>query len=228
MAANALAAMLSLPPPSHFHQHAADGNPVAAEPFRRLLGGARELVQRHAGGNILGLRPRPLGDGLGLGRVLRPFRGVLAIVVVGCGHHLDELHHEIAIGLGPVLVRDIAVERGLAGVGRDLAGGDDHLAVLLHFGEHRVPDERGLDVAALPCGANFRRPHVEDLHVGRIDLGLVERDHGVEVRGRIERHGDLLALQIRERVDAGAVLGDQRLRRADVVEDPEKFERLAA
>ena len=43
----------------------------------------------------------------------------------------------------------------------DLAGGEQHLAVLLEFGKGRIPDEGAIDVAALP---------------GRDDLGLRNGD----------------------------------------------------
>ncbi len=130
--------------------------------------------------------------------------------------------------LGPILVDDVAVERRLARVGGDLARGQDHLAVLLHLGEHRIPDPRRLDVAALPRRAHFRRAHVEDLHVLRVDARLLEGDDRVEVGRRVERHRDLLALQVLDAVDARAVLHDERLGVADVVEDPEQLVRLAA
>ena len=105
----------------------------------------------------------------------------------------------------------------------ELARGDHHLAVLLDLAERRVPDERRVDVAALPGGGDLRRLQVEDLDLVRVDAEMLEREQQVEVRGRDERHADLLADQVLDLGDAGALARDQRLGRRDVLDDPDQL-----
>ena len=112
------------------------------------------------------------------------------------------------------------IEGRLALLG-DVAGGDDHLAVALHLGEHRIPDEGRVDVAALPGSRDLRRTHVEDLHILGIDLGVGQRGQQLIVGGRHEGRRDLLALQVGQAVHARAVAGDQLLGVADVVQQPD-------
>ena len=200
----------------------------AAQPLAHLLAERRKPVERHPRRHVFRLCARPLRHRFDFRRVRRPFRLVGAIFLVGLGEDLDELDHEVAVLLRPILVDNVAVECRLAGFSGDLAGRQNDLAVFLHFGQHRVPDKRRLNVAALPRCAHFRRTHIEDLHVGGIHLRLFERDHRVEVRRRVERHRDLLALEIGDGVDPRAVFRDERLGIADVVEDPEELVRLAA
>src|SRR5690606_30132127 len=79
----------------------------------------------------------------------------------------------------------------------------------------RIPDVGGVDVATLPGGDDRRRRQVEDLHLARVDVPVLERGQQAVVAGGNERHGDLLADQVGRFLDTAAIACNQRLGGAD-------------
>ena len=86
----------------------------------------------------------------------------------------------------------------------NLSGREQDLAVLLEFGQRRIPDESAVDVAALPCRDDFRLRDGDDLGFLLGDAFLLEHREQLVVIGRDRRRGELLALEIGRRLDAGA------------------------
>ena len=107
-------------------------------------------------------------------------------------------------------------------------GVDQHLAVLFGLGQHGIPDIGCVDVAACEGGGDLRRLQVQNVDFRRVDARVLQREQQAVVRGRNEWRRDLLADEILDVVDAGAVADDEALCLADEARDDEGLDRRAA
>src|SRR5690606_32824441 len=80
----------------------------------------------------------------------------------------------------------------------------------------------------LPGSDDRWRRQVEDLHLARVDVPVLERGQQAVVAGGHERYGDLLADQVGGFLDTAAVACNQRLGGADLRGDEEGLHRQLA
>ena len=92
----------------------------------------------------------------------------------------------------------------------DVLRGDQHLAVLLEFGQRRIPDKAAVEIAAIVAGDDFGLRDREHLHVLLVQAEALDQREQLVVVGRDGRGRELLALEIGERIDARAVTHDKR------------------
>ena len=93
----------------------------------------------------------------------------------------------------------------------DVLRGDEHLAVLLELVQRRIPDEAAVEVAAVVAGDDVGLRDGEDLHVLLGEADALDEGEQLIMVGRDRRGGELLALEIGERIDPRAVAHDERL-----------------
>ncbi len=174
--------------------------------------------------DITGLGAGELHQFVDIGRIGQPGFWVLAVLGVGVQGDFGEGGDNFRMLLGEVLAHDPGIEGWCAELGQ-FRGGDQHLAVFLGHAQGRVPDVRGIDVAALPGGDDGRWRQVEHGDFRRVDVPMLQRGEQAVVPGGHERHGDLLADQILRGINAGAITNHQGLGGADLGGDEEGFHR---
>ena len=150
MFASALATPDSLPPPSQASVACSARGREGIVRERR-----RHRLRRAADG---------FGDGLYLVGILGVFVFSGFIRLIRLGDFLDQRGDERLVLFRPAAIDDDRV-KGRRALFGDLGGRNDNLAVCLQLRQHWIPDERRVDIAALPCRRDFRRTQIDDLRI---------------------------------------------------------------
>ena len=124
-------------------------------------------------GDIPGIGAGQPGDLLHRLGVGGPFGLVRVVVGEGIEADAGEAGDDFRMLLGEVLARHPHLE-GRRTPLADFGGVGEDLAAFLDLAQRRRPDEGPVDVAATPGGGDLGRVEVDDLHLGRIDLPVLE------------------------------------------------------
>jgi hypothetical protein len=106
-------------------------------------------------------------------------------------YDLRVFRREVAVGEVKRILRDDALRQGQ----------DAHAGNSLGDGEERIPDRPGVDRAALEGRARIGGWQIDRRELVIADAGLLDRRDGQIVRARCLGEGDLLALELGERLD---------------------------
>ena len=140
--------------------------------------------------------------------------------------HPDVCCHEVRVFSGKFRAGHTDVRRDHALL-RELRAVGDHRTVFKQLAQHRIPDIRAVNIAALPCRQYILRLQVDDLHARRIHTRQLQRAQQAVVRRGRERRRDGLARQVLYPGDTRIVLYREGFRGADHVVDPEHLIRYS-